>query len=108
MRGDAGILVEFVADPSPAVELPTDGVHVAGVVVDERGTVVANPLAVERDDGLFDGGGEVPACVVLFARVDEDGDGRPDRRLTYSNGALTLIETERDESGIFRRSVRVE
>jgi hypothetical protein len=39
--------------------------------------------------------------------MDEDGDGRPDRRLTYSNGALASIESERDESGVFRRSVNV-
>jgi hypothetical protein len=45
--------------------------------------------------------------VITTVVVDDDGDGRLDRRLRYSNGTLTMIESERDESGAFRRSVNV-
>ena len=39
--------------------------------------------------------------------MDENGDGRPDRRLTYADGRLILIESEPDASGTFHKSVPV-
>ena len=40
---------------------------------------------------------------------DEDGDGRPDRRLTYrAGGALATIESEPDATGHFTRRVAVD
>jgi len=41
------------------------------------------------------------------AAFDEDGDGTPDRRLTYDNGQLTLIETEPDNAGAYAHKVTV-
>ena len=40
--------------------------------------------------------------------MDENGDGRPDRRLTYADGTLVLIESEPDASGAFRKRVVVQ
>jgi hypothetical protein len=45
---------------------------------------------------------------VLTAEFDEDGDERPDRRLTYSNAALVSIETGPDGRGGYAKKVRVE
>ena len=39
--------------------------------------------------------------------MDESGDGKPDRKLTYSNGALAMIESDPDPAGIFRKRVTV-
>jgi hypothetical protein len=39
------------------------------------------------------------------AEFDENADGRPDRRLTYKNGELVLIETAPDASGAYTRKV---
>jgi hypothetical protein len=39
---------------------------------------------------------------------DENGDGRPDRRLTYADGRLTLIESAPDAAGRFHKKVRPE
>ena len=41
------------------------------------------------------------------AAMDENGDGRPDRRLTYSGSALVQIESEPDASGMFQKRVIV-
>jgi hypothetical protein len=41
------------------------------------------------------------------AAFDEDHDGRPDRRLTYAAGTLTLIESQPDPSGTYTKQVRV-
>ena len=38
---------------------------------------------------------------------DEDFDGRPDRRLTYADGRLALIESEPDAAGQFQKKVTV-
>ena len=39
--------------------------------------------------------------------MDENGDGRPDRRLTYDGGTLVQIESEPDASGAFQKRVIV-
>jgi hypothetical protein len=36
---------------------------------------------------------------------DDGNDGKPDRRFTYTNGALTLIESEPDATGTYTRRV---
>ena len=41
------------------------------------------------------------------AAIDENRDGKADRRLTYAGGTLALIETEPDASGAFSRKVTV-
>jgi hypothetical protein len=41
------------------------------------------------------------AGVLETVAFDEDGDGVPDRRLTYQNAALVLIETRREPDGHF-------
>ena len=44
---------------------------------------------------------------VSSAAFDETGDGRADRRLVYSAGALVAIESDPDEDGRFRNRVEV-
>jgi hypothetical protein len=44
---------------------------------------------------------------VRTSAMDENGDGRPDRRLSYEAGALVLIESEPDSSGVFKKRVVV-
>jgi hypothetical protein len=46
-------------------------------------------------------------AVLKTATFDEDGDGRPDRRLSYRDGALVLIESAPDGSGAFTKRVEV-
>ena len=46
-------------------------------------------------------------AVLKTAAFDEDHDGRPDRRLTYTAGALTSIESQPDASGKFSRLVPI-
>jgi hypothetical protein len=41
------------------------------------------------------------------ASFDENGDGKPDRRLTYTDGVLVSIETDPNGSGGFRARVSV-
>jgi hypothetical protein len=55
---------------------------------------------VDRWEQYVDGG-------LQSASFDEDGDGRIDRRLTYREGALVLIETQPDATGKFARRVYV-
>jgi hypothetical protein len=43
--------------------------------------------------------------VLVTAEFDENGDGRPDRRLTYRGAALVSIETMPDASGTYTRKV---
>jgi hypothetical protein len=38
---------------------------------------------------------------------DEDGDGKPDRRLTYHGVALAVIESQPDASGRFAKRTEV-
>jgi len=38
---------------------------------------------------------------------DENGDGTPDRRLTYGKASLLLVESEPDASGRFRTRLAV-
>ena len=42
------------------------------------------------------------------AAYDENGDGKPDRRLTYNDGQLALIESEPDASGKYTKRVVVQ
>lgn len=44
---------------------------------------------------------------VSSAAFDETGDGRPDRRLIYTGGALVAIESQPDEEGQFRTRIEV-
>jgi hypothetical protein len=41
------------------------------------------------------------------AAFDENHDGRPDRRLTYHDGALASIDTSPDASGNYTRRLEV-
>jgi hypothetical protein len=43
--------------------------------------------------------------VMTTVEFDENGDGRPDRRLTYRGADLASIETEPDASGKYTRKV---
>jgi len=45
--------------------------------------------------------------VLVTAEFDENGDGRPDRRLTYRGTELASIETEPDASGKYMRKVEM-
>ena len=47
------------------------------------------------------------AGVLASVAMDENGDGRPDRKLTYVNGALAVIESDPDPAGAFRKRVTV-
>ncbi|MBW8713531.1 MAG: hypothetical protein JF632_05535, partial [Acidobacteria bacterium] len=39
---------------------------------------------------------------------DEDGDGKPDRRLSYVQGSLSAIDSDPDDAGTFRKHVIVQ
>ena len=45
--------------------------------------------------------------VLVSVEFDENGDGRPDRRLTYRGTELASIETEPDASGQYTKKVDV-
>lgn len=45
--------------------------------------------------------------VLESVAMDENGDGKPDRKLSYTNGALAVIESDPDPSGRFRKRVTV-
>lgn len=45
--------------------------------------------------------------VLVTAEFDENGDGRPDRRLTYRGTELVSIETEPDATGKYTRKVEI-
>ena len=47
------------------------------------------------------------AGVLAAVAMDENGDGKPDRKLTYVNGALAVIESDPDPAGAFRKRVTV-
>jgi hypothetical protein len=58
-------------------------------------------------DGIVDKWESYDAGVLKTASFDENGDGKPDRRLAYGGGALVAIESDPDESGVFRKHVAV-
>jgi len=65
-------------------------------------------LRVEEDsdrDGRRDKWERYENGVVKTAEYDENGDGRPDRRLTYRDAELVSIETGPDSSGAYTRKV---
>jgi hypothetical protein len=67
-------------------------------------------VAAEEDtngDGKADKWETYERGALKTAAFDENHDGAADRRLTYDGGRLTLIETEPDASGKFRRRVEV-
>jgi hypothetical protein len=45
--------------------------------------------------------------VLESVAMDENGDGKPDRKLSYANGALAVIESDPDPAGAFRKRVAV-
>ena len=45
--------------------------------------------------------------VLASVAMDENGDGKPDRKLTYANGTLAIIESDPDAAGTFRKRVTV-
>src|SRR5262245_19583424 len=47
------------------------------------------------------------AGVLTAVAMDENGDGKPDRKLTYTNGALAVIESDPDAAGAVRKRVTV-
>jgi len=60
-----------------------------------------------NDDGRADKWETFVDGEVRISAMDENGDGRPDRRLSYENGNLVLIESEPDSSGVFQKRVVV-
>lgn len=80
-------------------------------VIDRREFYTAGQLARVEEDTNADGRINVwetyEGAVLKSTTFDEDGDGRPDRRLTYVDGALSLIESDPDKSGTFRKRVEV-
>jgi hypothetical protein len=67
-------------------------------------------LRVEEDtnhDGRRDKWEHYADGVVRTAEFDENGDGRPDRRLTYDAAALVRIETTPDAAGHYQKSLAV-
>jgi len=65
-------------------------------------------LRVEEDtnhDGRRDKWERYENGTVKTAEFDENGDGKPDRRLTYRGAELMLIETAPDASGAYTRKV---
>ena len=45
---------------------------------------------------------------VSSAAFDETGDGRPDRRLVYADGALVAIESDPAEDRVYRARIEVD
>ena len=59
-------------------------------------------------DGIVDRWETFEKARLATAAFDENGDGRPDRRLTYDTaGTLTTIESDPDESGAYRTITEV-
>jgi hypothetical protein len=46
--------------------------------------------------------------VLVSVEFDENGDGRPDRRLTYRGAAVVSIETEPDAAGKYTKKVEIQ
>lgn len=71
----------------------------------------AGPLVRAEED--TDGDGKVDKWETYVdgqlatVAFDENHDGHPDRRLTYSNGRLVLIETAPDSAGVYHTRQRV-
>lgn len=80
-------------------------------IIDRREFYTAGVLARVEEDTNADGKVNVwetyEGAVLRTTTFDEDGDGRPDRRLSYRDGALTLIESNPDASGAFTKRVEV-
>ena len=67
-------------------------------------------LRVEEDtngDGRADKWERYTAGMVSSVEFDENHDGRPDRRLTYKDSELTLIETSPDASGAYQKQIGI-
>jgi hypothetical protein len=65
-------------------------------------------LRVEEDtngDGRRDKWERYENGAVKIAEFDEDKDGRPDRRLTYHEAELVLIETAPDATGAYTKRI---
>jgi hypothetical protein len=65
-------------------------------------------LRVEEDtnrDGKQDKWERFENGVVRVAEFDQDHDGRPDRRLTYRDAELVLIETLPDAAGNYTKRI---
>lgn len=79
--------------------------------IDRREFYTAGVLARVEEDTNADGKVNVwetyEGTVLKTTTFDEDGDGRPDRRLSYRDGALVLIESNPDAAGAFTRKVEV-
>lgn len=71
----------------------------------------AGPLQRVEEDGNHDGRVDKWEHYIdgalKTAAFDEDGDGRPDRRLTYDAAVLVRIETAPDGSGSYTKSTAV-
>lgn len=80
-------------------------------IIDRREFYTAGTLARVEEDTNADGKVNVwetyEGTVLKTTTFDEDGDGRPDRRLSYRDGALVLIESNPDAAGAFTRRVEV-
>jgi hypothetical protein len=67
-------------------------------------------LRVEEDtnrDGKRDKWERYENGVLKIAEFDENGDGRPDRRLTYRDADLVAIDTAPDASGAYTKRLAV-
>lgn len=71
---------------------------------DEAGTLVRAEEDTNQD-GVVDKWETYANGVVQTAAFDENGDGKPDRRLTYEDGRLVLIETEPDVTGHYTKRI---
>ena len=58
------------------------------------------------DEAKIDRWEEYTGGVLTALAFDENGDGKPDRRLTYEAGRLVLIESEPDAAGRYQKQVR--
>ena len=71
----------------------------------------ADALVRAEDDtdqnGVIDKWSAYENGALKTAAFDENGDKRPDRRLTYNGADLVLIETEPDGSGVYTKRVEV-
>jgi hypothetical protein len=69
------------------------------------GQVERMEVSSTADEARIDRWERYEKGVLTTVEFDENGDGRPDRRLTYRGEELASIETEPDASGKYTRKV---
>jgi hypothetical protein len=86
---------------------PDDGTPDAWAFSGPDGRIERIEVSSTRDEKRIDRWETYEKGTLKTVTFDENGDGSPDRRLTYEAGVLALIETGPDGAGQYSRQVRV-